>query len=450
MNSPAAWQGKRIAILGAGREGQAVYRHLRNCLPTTPVCVLAESAADEAFVGEMRAGDSLHVAPLTAERLCGFDVLVRSPGISIYRQPLKAAQAAGVHITTPTSLWFELHGGDRVLCITGTKGKSTTASLVAHMLSACGLRVNLAGNIGRPLLACEADDADWWVVELSSYQLADLQASPRLGMVLNVSPEHLDWHQGEANYTRDKLRLAQLVQAGGLMLNAADPVLRRQFDDLPDVTWFNQPPLMYCKDGRFFHHDMELPVTMPAGLPGKHNQSNVVAALTAAWRAGADPLLAARAVASFASLPHRLQYLGQQDGVDYINDSIASAPVATLAALEALHGRRIILLAGGLDRGIDWSGHAEAMSSAGLKAVIGLPANGPRIVELLRRSGGLAEHACHVVDDLQQAVALARQLAEPGDLILLSPGAPSFPQFVDYRDRGQRFAVLSGFDALPE
>ena len=143
-----------------------------------------------------------------------FDILVRSPGISPYRKSMQRARAAGANLTSPSNLWFAAHPDQNTICVTGTKGKSTTSALLAHMLESCGFRVRLAGNIGLPLLACDDRDVDWWVIELSSYQLADLEADPDVSVILNLSSEHLDWHGNEQTYRQDKLRLAALAGAG--------------------------------------------------------------------------------------------------------------------------------------------------------------------------------------------------------------------------------------------
>ena len=162
--------------------------------------------------------DRVICGPLSRVALEGYDLLIRSPGISPYRQSLQHAKSAGVEITTPSNLWFAAHPQEKTICVTGTKGKSTTSTLIAHALQSCGHRVRLAGNIGLPLLSCEDRNVDWWVIELSSYQLTDLMAAPTVAVILNLTAEHLDWHGGEQAYRRDKLRLAELAAkriAGG-------------------------------------------------------------------------------------------------------------------------------------------------------------------------------------------------------------------------------------------
>jgi len=440
----------RIAILGAGREGQASYAWLRGNTRAKALTLIAESPPDSEFVQKLDPGDQLLVEPLSAARLRTFDVLIRSPGISPYREPLREASQAGVRITTPSNLWFATHPAAKTICITGTKGKSTTSALVAHLLQSIGLRVRLAGNIGVPLLACDDQHVDWWVIELSSYQITDLCAAPTIGVILNFSPEHLDWHGSASVYRRDKLRLAALTEQGTLIVNASDVELAGHFASAANVTWFNTYAGIHVVGRQLFDRNMPLPASMPDGLPGQHNLLNAAAALTVVGVTGLDMQRAARAVESFRSLPHRLQVLGERNGVTFINDSIASNPVATVAALEALQDRPIVLILGGFDRGLDWSRYASAFLKAPIKAVIGIPASGPRIIGALRQAGVSPVNGFHEATDLPTAVKKAGEQAESGDTVLLSPGAPSFPQFIDFRDRGQAFARLCGFKEIAE
>jgi UDP-N-acetylmuramoylalanine--D-glutamate ligase len=229
----------RVAILGAGREGQAAWRYLRRMHPGLPITLISESRPDPDFLAQLSGNDRVQTSPLSEAGLEKFDLLVRSPGISLYRDSLQKALAAGVGMTTPSRLWFAAHTDQKTICITGTKGKSTTSALLAHMLESSGYRVQLAGNIGLPLLSCKNGDVDWWVIELSSYQLADLEAKPTVSAILNLSSEHLDWHGSEKKYHEDKLRLAKLSGSRPLIANAADPVLRNALAGFGNTTWFN-------------------------------------------------------------------------------------------------------------------------------------------------------------------------------------------------------------------
>jgi len=434
----------RVAILGAGREGRSAYNWLRNKLPGKALTLIAESQPDPGFVKTLGTADQLLIEPLNGERLKTFDLLIRSPGISIYREPLREAVSAGVRVTTASNLWFAFHPDARTICITGTKGKSTTAALLAHMMQNIGVRTRLGGNIGLPLLDCDDEAVDWWVIELSSYQIADLVASPTISVILNISPEHLDWHGSERAYWQDKLRLADLTKTGMLIVNAADVELAGHFAGAPNLTWFSTFSGIHDEGHRLYDRNILLPAIVPPGLPGRHNLLNIAAALTAVGAAGLDVAGAAASVETFKSLPHRLQLLGQREGVIYVNDSIASTPVATAAALEALGDRPLLLIIGGYDRGLDWSRYSNAFLSAPVRAVIGLPASGPRILETLRKAGLEPPGGFHEAPDLPAAVELAKAVAVNGDTIALSPGAPSFHQFADYRDRGRTFARLCG------
>lgn len=438
--------GRKIGILGLGREGQAARQHMRSVVPGLDLDLISETPPGQAFAGQLGKNDRVITGPLSQAGLERYDLLVRSPGISPYRQSIRAALSAGVEITTQSNLWFAAHPDERTICISGTKGKSTTSALIAHTLRACGYRVNLAGNIGRPLLACNDDEADWWVIELSSFQLTDLDARPTVAVMLNLSEDHLDWHGSETVYRRDKLRLVKLAGKSPVIVNAADPVLADTLSRHPDITWFNRASAIHVEGCSILDGEKVLPLSVPEELPGAHNLANIAAALTVIKTLGADVQAAARAIASFQSLPHRLQLVGERGGVRFVNDSIASSPVATAVALQAFSGYPVTLIIGGLDRGLDWTPYMKAFKSAMPQAVIAIPDNGPQIIGVLHKASLHAEHGFHEVAGLEEAVKLAENITPGGGVVLLSPGAPSFPQFADYRDRGQQFARLCGFE----
>lgn len=436
----------KVAILGTGREGQAAWRYLRSRHPAIELTLIDEAPVGPEFASQMTDLDKLIIGPLAEAGLEKFDVLVRSPGISVYRASIQAALAAGVELTSPSSLWFSSHAQQNTICVTGTKGKSTTSALLAHMLSACGYRVQLAGNIGMPLLECDDRDVDWWVIELSSYQLADLVASPGISVILNLEAEHLDWHGSENRYRRDKMRLVELAEDRLLIANAADSYLAGVLATRADTRWFNDHSSMHTEGQHLYNGNEKLAVDMPEGLPGAHNLSNAAAALTVVQEIGADISTALESISTFRPLSHRLQMLGTRAGIRFIDDSISSAPVATLAALEALPGQKVTLIAGGLDRGVDWSPYMLRLSNCRPAAIIAVPDNGSRIIASVQAAGIQPPEGLHFAQDLAAAVSLARELTSQGGVVLLSPGAPSFPHFRDYRDRGCQFAAMCGFE----
>ncbi|MFC7300625.1 UDP-N-acetylmuramoyl-L-alanine--D-glutamate ligase [Cognatiluteimonas weifangensis] len=450
--------GRRVALWGWGREGRAAWRALRARLPALPLTVFcrAEEAADV-----RAAGDPLLAVDTEpdAARLAAFEVVVKSPGISPYRPEAVAAAQAGTRFVGGTALWFGERGDARGIapgsvCITGTKGKSTTTALLAHLLRAGGHRTALAGNIGLPLLELADARAEYWAIELSSYQTGDVADSgvrPQVAVALNVFPEHLDWHGSHARYVADKLRLLTDARPRIAVLNAGDPTLAAL--SLPDseVRWFGRADGWHLRGEVLHRGDTAVMDTVALPLPGRHNRGNLCAVLTAIEALGVDAAALAAHAASFRPLPHRLQALGVRDGLTWVNDSISTTPHASLAALEVYRGRRIALLVGGHDRGIAWDDFTAAMRERAPAAIVTLGhgvagQNGPRIHELLAPLAPACRFALHAAADLEQGVRQARAALAGEGVVLLSPGAPSFGAYRDYTERGRHFARLAGFD----
>jgi len=447
--------GGRIALWGWGREGRAAYRALRRRLPSLPLTLFCDQA--EAAEAQALGDAALAVeTTVTADALSAFAVVVKSPGISPYRGEAVGATANGTRLVGGTALWFAEHGGpDGVVpgsvCITGTKGKSTTTALLAQLLRAGGHRTALAGNIGLPLLELlDPEPAPrFWAIELSSYQtgdVADSGARPQVAVVTNLFPEHLDWHGSEARYLADKLRLVTDARPPIAVLNAADPRLAALA--LPDsqVRWFGREDGWHLR-GDVLHRGADAVMdTAGLPLPGRHNRGNLCAALAAIEALGLDAAALAPHAAGFAPLPHRLQSLGVREGIEYVDDSISTTPHASLAALDCFRGRPVALLAGGHDRGVDWQGFADAVRAQPPAAIVTMGASGPRIHALLAPVAARAGFALHAAADLPQAIATARAALPAGGVVLLSPGAPSFGAYRDYTERGRHFAALAGFD----
>jgi UDP-N-acetylmuramoylalanine--D-glutamate ligase len=448
-------EGQRVALWGWGREGRAAYHAVRSRLPSLPLTLFCSDA--EAIEASALGDTSLSIeTQATAERLPAFEIVIKSPGISPNGPASLAAAASGTSFIGGTGLWFAEHAGDdgvvpHTFCVTGTKGKSTTTSLLAHLLRASGRHAALVGNIGVPLLEVldpkPAPEA--WAIELSSYQTGDVAASgarPDVAVVLNLFPEHLDWHGSEARYIEDKLKLVTAAHPRIAVLNAADPRLAAL--DLPhsEVHWFNRADGWHLREDDLYRGDVFVMDTRPLPLPGRHNRGNLCAVLTALEAAGIDALPLAHHAQSFRPLPNRLQAMGTRDGITWVNDSISTTPHATLAALECFAGRRIALLVGGHDRGVDWSDFAVHMRVLAPHAIITMGANGPRIHALLAAVAAEGGFSLVGVETLPEAVAAARAVLDGDGVVLLSPGAPSFGQYRDYVARGRHFAELAGFD----
>ncbi len=432
--------GKRVAIWGFGREGRAALAALREHYPAqlfTLFCAAAEIDAARAFDPSLAVIGS----EPDAATLAGFDVVVKSPGISAYKPELLAAQARGTTVCSGTALWFAENPDAQVIAVTGTKGKSTTSAMLAHLARSLGVRTALAGNIGLPLLELRNQHADLWVIELSSFQTAEAGALV-LGVVTSLYEEHLDWHGSRERYVADKLRLAEVSRQ--VLVNALQPHLLERTQAHPHRLLFGQPQGWHVADGFIRRGSQNVFPLGQLAAPGLHNALNACAALAALAAVDVDALAAAPALGSFRPLPHRLQPLGERAGFHWVNDSISTTPQATLAALQSLPGRVVTVLVGGHDRGLDWTPFVEAMRAAPPHAIICMGSNGGRIEAALR--AGDVSRAVMRVDDLASAVSEARASTPQGGVILLSPGAPSFDQFKDYAQRGRRFAELAGFD----
>ena len=448
-------EGRRVALWGWGREGRAAHHAVRSRLPSLPLTLFCneQEAADAAALGDPHLTMETEA---TAARLSAFEIVIKSPGISPNAPVAIAAAEAGTRFIGGTGLWFGEHAGDdgvaaHTFCVTGTKGKSTTTSLLAHLLRAAGKRTVLAGNIGLPMLEVldPRPAPDEWVIELSSYQtgdVADSGARPDVAIVLNLFPEHLDWHGSEARYIEDKLKLVTDAHPRIAVLNAADPRLAALVLPHSDVRWFNRADGWHLREDDLYRGDVFVMDTRPLPLPGRHNRSNLCAVLTALEARGIDALPLAAQAQSFRPLPNRLQTMGTRDGITWVNDSISTTPHATLAALDCFAGRRIALLVGGHDRGVDWSDFAAHMRHDAPATLITMGANGPRIHALLAPVAQEAGFTLIGVETLPEAMTAARGALGGEGVVLLSPGAPSFGQYKDYVARGRHFAELAGFD----
>lgn len=443
-------EGRRVALWGWGREGRAAHALLRRRLPSLPLTLFCSQAE---AVQAAALGDGLLIArtDISGEALGGFEVVIKSPGISPYSAEAVQAQARGARLVGGTALWFGEHPKARTVCVTGTKGKSTTTALLAHLLRAGGHRTALAGNIGLPLL--ETMDPQpapqLWAIELSSYQTGDVADSgvrPEVAVVLNLFPEHLDWHGSQQRYIQDKLALVSRAHPRIAVLNAADPLLSKL--ELPHsrIVWFNHAQGWHLRGDVLYRGDAEVFDTRAVPLPGRHNRGNLCAALAAIEALGFDASALAPAALTFQPLPNRLQTLGTRNGISYVNDSISTTPHATLAALECFSGQRIALLVGGHDRGLDWHDFAQAMRTQAPLGIVTMGANGPRIHALLQEVAGEGGFALSSAPDLASAMQIAREMLGGQGVVLLSPGAPSFGMYRDYVERGKEFARIAGFD----
>lgn len=430
-----------IAVWGYGREGRSVLAALLRRFPDKSLTLYC--APDETEAARAHGDANLRVigAAPDADALSAHDVVIKSPGISAYKPEILAACDRGTRFTSGTALWFGENPGARVVAVTGTKGKSTTTALIAHLARALRVRTALAGNIGLPLLDLGGQHADLWAIELSSFQTGET-GPIELGVVVSLAEEHLDWHGTRERYVADKLKLADVSRT--LLVDAETPPLMERTKAHPRRRTFGDASGWHAADGRIMRGGERVFDVASLPLHGAHNARNACAALAAIELLGFDARAAAPSLAAFKPLPHRLTSLGVRDGIEWIDDSISTTPDAALAALESLRGRAVTLILGGHDRGLDWDGFARALQTRSPSAIIAQGVAGPRIARTLR-DAGLAVPVEEIAD-LAAAVARAKKITLRGGVVLLSPGAPSFDQFKNYAERGRAFARMAGCD----
>lgn len=429
--SPAA---KSAAIWGYGREGRAALAHLAKARPDLALTIL-----DDAPVQDAPARAAVLIGPDGVEALKDgrFDVVVKSPGISLYRPEIAQARDRGTHFTSVTNLWFDLHPQARTIVVTGTKGKSTTSRLIHHLLQKAGMDARLLGNVGVAALG-EEPGRDWTVLELSSYQLADFDHAPTLAVVTNLYPEHAPWHGGIEPYYRDKLRVLADERRTRAVLNAQDRELHARCGSRANTQWCNAPETFHAREAGLYFGETAIEI-VASPLRGLHNLANLAAACAAAEFAGVEGLRARVDLSGFEQLHHRLEEFSA-NGRTCVDDSISTVPQATLAALAAYADRKIVLIAGGSDRGQDYSELVEALAKNPVHALILLPVTGARMAEAMSSRAWPFEilHA----GKLAEAVNLAMARVPEDGAVMLSPAAPSFEEFRNFEERGRAFKQL--------
>lgn len=420
---------KPVLLYGAGREARSTRAYLAKVAPDVPVYVTVDS-------GPADIDNTIFIAPdaLPDAFMAGtFGLIVKSPGVSLYKPIFDAARAAHIPVTSNLNLWADQYRKrTKVIAITGTKGKTTTATLVHAMLTHSGIDAGLAGNVGTAPLDI-ADKHKVVVFELSSYQTADMDFAPDIIGLTNLSPEHVDWHGSVERYYTDKLNLldrkGKFAVAISMQAHAQPRVEAAINNNTRRIMVLNPLQTDALEDA-----------VRTSALKGAHNLANANLAARLALAAGAnlDGILAA--IAEFKPLPHRLEEhrFGQQL---FINDSISTTPEATKAALNAYQGNRIGLIAGGHERQQDYSSLVSQLVENGVTLLICLPVTGARLATAA--AAACPSIAVHRADNLDAAMRFAHAERKHFDTLILSPGAPSYNQFKNFEERGAAFVTLA-------
>src|SRR5215467_12038003 len=378
---------RRVAIWGLGREGRAAIDFLRKKHPALPLVLLDDTAGGRVPEGIGGDVECVFGAERIGRAIESVDVIVKSPGVSLYRSELRRAREKGTSITSLLNLWFAENYDLKTICVTGTKGKSTTASLIAHILTQLGRRSALAGNIGVAITEIDDASAEFAVIEVSSYQAADFDGVCDVALLSSLYPEHIDWHLSVDNYFRDKINL--LNRSRWCVAERATAKFLKRFmtDPPPRQEFFGDGAGVHCHGIDMLDERKIIGQVLDPYLRRPHNRSNLCAALTVAKSLGLDPVAALGAATGFQGLPHRQQELGEIGGVLFVDDSISTIPESTGAALAVYAGREITLILGGYDRGVNYDKLVENLVTGAAKTVICLGKSGERIYSLARRRG---------------------------------------------------------------
>ena len=439
---------KKIAILGFGMEGRDLVRFLLN--KEARISLFDKKPEEELNFSGI---DKNKIALSTGEQyldsgLTDFDYVFRSPGVYRYIPEIIKAESRGVTIFSAIKLFFEVCPA-KIIGVTGTKGKGTTSSLIYEILKSAGKDVYLAGNIGVPYLELlpKLTKESFVVLELSSFQLIDMESSPQIAVVLNITQDHLDWHEDLDEYIDAKKNIVKHQKDNDFAIISADYKVPESFSSLTKakVLYFSRNKKVkgsFSSDGNvYLSTDKEILLggAKDLLLRGEHNLENVTAAVAAGGVLDISPQAIWKAVSSFKGLEHRLELVGTAKGISFYNDSFATGPQPTIAAVKSFSEPLTVIL-GGSEKGLDYKGLGEEISKVeNLSSVVLIGRVGPKIKKALQAAGYKGKMIDMGRASMDEIVGEAVLNTPQGGVILLSPAAASFDMFKDYKDRGKKF-----------
>lgn len=444
---------KKVAVVGVGISNLPLARMLAAC-------------GARLFVYDKRSAEKLgdvydELTALGAEMILGehyldgiedgCELVFKTPGIRCDVPALAAAAERGARITSEMELFFETCPC-RIIAVTGSDGKTTTTSLIYEMLRRAGYTCHLGGNIGKPLVD-EVENMhpeDICVVELSSFQLHTMKRSADIAVVTNVTPNHLDWHTDFNEYAESKKAVFKYQKKGGrVVLNYDNDITRGFGEDTDGGVYFSSKTVLedgFClKNGKIVRRiggrdEREILDIADIYIPGMHNVENYMAAAAAVEGLAEDGIIR-KTAAEFTGVPHRIEFVREVDGVKYYNDSIASSPARTTAGLKSFGGKKLVLIAGGYDKKIPFDEFGEIVCEY-VKALVLVGVTSEKIEAAVRAAdnyNGLPIYRC---GEFKAAVEKARDIAEMGDVVILSPACASFDLFPNFEVRGDTFKAI--------
>lgn len=452
---------KKIALLGLGMETISLAKFfIKNRIEFT-VCDKRGRAQLKERMRFLVKQEKWQLGKDFNKELYKFDIVFRSPGWPLFCPGIIEAQKHGAIIYSATKIFFDLCPA-KIIGVTGTKGKGTTSSMIYTMLKAGGKKVYLGGNIGKALFDFidKLKKSDWVVLELSSYQTEDLRVSPHITVMTNIFPEHLapadpinpNYHKSFGAYLQAKLNLVrQQKKNDWLIVNNDNKKLKvaalkhGSGKKIFFSTDGSQVKGCYVKQGKIIlkvsNKKQEVISIEKVRVPGDHNLSNICAASMAAYLAGVSINNIKKAIQNFKGLEHRLEFVRQTHGIKFYNDTFATTPEAATTAIKAFSAPKVMII-GGADKGVKYGQLARQLIKSNIRAVLLIGVTARKIYNEIRRADKKKRLEVHVLGKKKNMPSIVRQaykLAQPGDMVILSPACASFDMFNNYKDRGEQF-----------
>jgi UDP-N-acetylmuramoylalanine--D-glutamate ligase len=443
------YKNKKILIAGFEVEGKATFEYLKqNGISADIADIMNEADFYKAHPEVKNINSKVILGKDYLDSITDYDVVFRTPGISPLTPELVLAKKKGAEITSQIEFFMDLYPA-KTIGVTGTKGKGTTSSLIYEILKASGKDVHLGGNIGVPAISFldNLKEDSIVVLELSSFQLMDLKKSPNISVVLNITQEHLDYHKDREEYVEAKRSIARYQKDGDFAVINIDYETSKQFEEETGAEVFEISAKKKVEKGCYV--DKNDDIILKAGeteekiasfadlhLRGRHNLENICPAVMSSYLAGADLENIKKTVKAFQGLEHRLEFVAEIDGVKYYNDSFATTPETTVAAVNAF-SEPIILIAGGSRKGSDYTEMGKAIAEK-VKTVFLIGETAGEIKSKILAIN-LKADIQEGFTDMEDLVKRASSTAKRGDMVVLSPGCASFDLFKNYKQRGELF-----------
>ncbi len=438
-------QNKNILLWGLGTEGTSVLEYLQKHKLARQIFVYGDKAFD---LPEKYKNMKIFVGDELKDILPQTDIIIKSPGVSMYRDELVRAKSDGIEVTSSSDIFLDEVRTNQPQCkiigVSGSKGKSTSVSAMYHMMKAQGLNVGLGGNIGKPMIELIDGKYDYAVCEFSSYQAADLHNSPHLAMFTNLYYVHSDWHHGHENYCRDKIHLiANQREEDSFFVNDRNEQLKQYCAPYTgkNKKFYNQPQNFHAEGRELYWQDKLLLNINELKISGNHNLDNLAGVFSILNELGLDIYAAVEALKSFEPLEHRLQKVARYNGVLFINDSISTAPEAAIGGMKSFD-EDLVLISGGQYLEQNYDDYARyVQENPKVKMVCALYQSGPYLADAIRKFVTRKDFILLQPKTLEEAVSEAYKTltAGKGGIVLFSPTAPSFGVYKNFVERGRHF-----------